>query len=104
MIWITVRPEGLTTLYSIIFLIGMTLIGTSTSMYAMVTRSYPSKVRSTGVGAAAGIGRVGAILSPALAGAVIALGLNMYTLVAMLVVPPIIIATILMRKTSWNED
>jgi AAHS family 4-hydroxybenzoate transporter-like MFS transporter len=36
---------------------------TQTTMYALATNVYPSAVRATGVGAAAGVGRVGAIAS-----------------------------------------
>ena len=102
--WVTARPQDLFILFGIVYLMGVTLSGVMASMYAMATQSYPSSVRSTGVGSAAGFGRVGAILSPALAGAAISLGLNMYTLVAVFVIPPIFIATVLLSKTTWRED
>ena len=104
LLWIVAQPQDLLLLFGIVFLIGVTLSGVTAAMYAMATQAYPSSVRSTGVGSAAGFGRVGAILSPALAGAAVASGLDMYTLLAVLVVPAIFIAAVFLMKTTWREE
>jgi AAHS family 4-hydroxybenzoate transporter-like MFS transporter len=52
----------------IIVVAGMFVIGTQTVLNNLVAVSYPTKIRSTGVGVYLGIGRVGAMLGPAIAG------------------------------------
>jgi AAHS family 4-hydroxybenzoate transporter-like MFS transporter len=51
---------------SIVVVLGLTgglINAVQTTMYALATQIYPTAVRATGVGAAASIGRLGAILS-----------------------------------------
>lgn len=52
-------------------LIGLFLIGCVAGLYALVSAVYAADVRSTGMGTAVGIGRVGAILAPLAAGALL---------------------------------
>ena len=104
LLWILVQPLELVFLFSIVFLIGVTLSGVTAAMYAMATQAYPSSVRSTGVGSAAGFGRVGAIVSPALAGAAISVGLDMYALLTVLVIPAMLIAAVFLKQTTWREN
>lgn len=54
---------------------GATTIGTMAIIHALAVEYYPSLVRSTGVGWAAGIGRIGAISGPVLGGALLGLAL-----------------------------
>jgi AAHS family 4-hydroxybenzoate transporter-like MFS transporter len=42
---------------------GFCLLGAQGSLYALAANVYPTNIRSTGVGAAAGFGRAGAIVS-----------------------------------------
>ena len=44
-------------------MLGFFLLGAQGSLYALATHIYPAQVRSTGLGAAAGVGRAGAIVS-----------------------------------------
>lgn len=59
-----------------LFLAGGASIGTLAIVHAFAVEYYPSVVRSTGVGFAAGIGRLGAIAGPSLGGALLALDLT----------------------------
>lgn len=49
-----------------------------TSLYALAAQMYPTALRSTGVGAAAGFGRTGAIVSSFVGAAILAVGWNFY--------------------------
>ena len=60
----------------LIFVIGFTLQGGYTGMYAVAAKIYPIEIRSTGVGWAIGLGRFGAVIGPAVAGFMIASGLS----------------------------
>ena len=55
------------------FLVGMFLIGTQSILNASTANVYPPIMRSTGVGWGFGIGRIGSVISPAIAGVLLAL-------------------------------
>lgn len=60
----------------IIFIIGLTQQGGYVGIYAMAAKLYPTHLRGTGVGWAIGIGRFGAVIGPAIAGYMIAMGVT----------------------------
>jgi len=59
-------------LFSLVFVAGAATIGTQILLYASVAQLYNMSVRSTGLGWASGIGRVGAIVGPTLGGILLA--------------------------------
>lgn len=59
----------------LLLIAGATTIGTLAVIHAYASISYPAHIRSTGVGWAAGIGRLGAIAGPMLGGSLLALDL-----------------------------
>lgn len=59
-------------LFSLVFVAGATTIGTQILLYASVAQLYNMSVRSTGLGWASGVGRVGAIVGPTLGGVLLA--------------------------------
>ena len=61
-------------LYILVFLAGAASIGSQMLLYSYVAQFYPLAVRSTGIGWASAIGRMGAIVGPILIGAL--LGMN----------------------------
>jgi AAHS family 4-hydroxybenzoate transporter-like MFS transporter len=61
-------------LMSTIFVAGFFVIGSQFCMNALAAGFYPTAVRSTGVGWALGIGRIGSIVGPVVGGLVISLG------------------------------
>ncbi|MBT7176119.1 MAG: MFS transporter [Gammaproteobacteria bacterium] len=65
-----------TILMALIFVIGISLQGGFTGMYAVAAKLYPTEIRSTGVGWAIGLGRFGAVLGPGIAGYMIAMGVS----------------------------
>lgn len=58
-------------LYTLIAIAGAATIGAQILLYTFVAQYYPSTVRSTGMGWASGIGRIGAIIGPVLTGALL---------------------------------
>ncbi|MCA1368659.1 MFS transporter [Bradyrhizobium sp. BRP14] len=64
-------PAGL--LFLIVFIAGATTIGTQILLYASVAQLYNLSVRSTGLGWASGVGRIGAIVGPTLGGVLLAM-------------------------------
>ncbi|GAA1124879.1 aromatic acid/H+ symport family MFS transporter [Citricoccus alkalitolerans] len=71
---------------------GATTIGTMAIIHALAVEYYPSLVRSTGVGWAAGVGRIGAISGPVLGGALLGLALPFQQNFLAVAVPGVIAA------------
>ncbi|HEY2173519.1 MAG TPA: aromatic acid/H+ symport family MFS transporter [Mycobacteriales bacterium] len=61
--------------YAIVLLAGVFVFSAQVLVYAWVGRLYPAAVRGSALGAASGVGRLGAITGPALGGALLAAGL-----------------------------
>jgi MFS transporter, AAHS family, 4-hydroxybenzoate transporter len=62
-------------LLAIIFLCGMTIIGSQTGANATCGKLYPARIRTSGLGWALGIGRLGGIAAPVLGGYLLTLGM-----------------------------
>ncbi|HEU0202372.1 MAG TPA: MFS transporter [Burkholderiaceae bacterium] len=62
-------------LYFVVCVVGASTLGTQVLAYAYAGEFYSTAMRSTGVGFAGGVGRLGAILGPILIGALVALQL-----------------------------
>ena len=56
--------------------LGACLYGGQTSLYALMTRSFPIQVRATGIGFVTGVGRVGGIIAPIVSGHLLGKGLG----------------------------
>jgi benzoate transport len=68
---------GTDLLLLVYFLLGFSLQGGFVGLYAVATRLYPTEFKTTGVGWAIGMGRVGGILAPLIGGFFISIGLNL---------------------------
>ncbi|RFS35170.1 aromatic acid/H+ symport family MFS transporter [Acinetobacter cumulans] len=62
-------------LYILVFLAGAASIGSQMLLYSYVAQFYPLAVRSTGIGWASAIGRMGAIIGPILIGGLLGMSL-----------------------------
>lgn len=82
------NQEGL--LLALTFIIGVLQQGGFTGLYAVAAKVYPTNIRTTGIGFAIGLGRLGAVGGPAIAGFLIAAGLSMSGLYYVFAVPMII--------------
>ncbi len=63
-------------LYILVFLAGVGVGGPQLAMNALASSYYPTALRGTGLGAALGVGRVGAILGPLIGGGLLAVGFS----------------------------
>lgn len=59
---------ALALLYVIVFIAGWCIVGSQPALNALSGSYYPTYIRSTGVGAGLGVGRIGAIVGPAIGG------------------------------------
>ncbi len=75
---------------AIVFLAGFGVIGGQTSANAVAAESYPTEVRSTGVGWALGIGRVGSIVGPMVAGVLVGMNVTPTMIFYLSAIPAVI--------------
>ena len=59
---------SLALLYVIVFIAGWCVVGSQPGLNALSGAYYPTYIRSTGIGAGLGVGRIGAIVGPAIGG------------------------------------
>ena len=78
--------------WGMLFFTGVTLLGAFGNLYNVALRIYPVQIRGTGIGWAAGLGRAGAVASPALAGLLIGAGLSMPSLFLLFGLPALVAA------------
>ncbi len=87
--------SSLTQMYLASALVGAFVIGCQGVLYAFGGIVYPTEVRATGVGVASAVGRVGAMLGPAIAGSLLTAGFGA-TGVISAAIPCIIISAVFM--------
>jgi predicted MFS family arabinose efflux permease len=90
MVFYAMVPNQLTLLLTYIFIIGVLMQGGFTGLYSAAAKAYPTAIRSTGIGWAIGLGRSGAVAGPAIAGYLIAAGLDMSALFYIYAIPMVI--------------
>lgn len=74
-------------MFVLIFLIGIFVQGGFNGIWPLLTRVYPTEIRTTGTGFAVGIGRFGAILGPTLFGYLVDSNLSIPTLFILFSLP-----------------
>ncbi|WKA59977.1 aromatic acid/H+ symport family MFS transporter [Planococcus shenhongbingii] len=79
-------------LYILVAIAGATTIGSQIVLYSYASQYYPIEIRSTGLGWASGIGRLGGILGPTLGGMILALNLPLNQNFMVLAIPAVIAA------------
>ena len=77
MIVFAIAPANLGLLLGLTLVIGIVQQGGFTGLYSAAAKAYPTQIRSTGIGWCIGLGRTGAVAGPAIAGYLIAAGLDM---------------------------
>lgn len=78
-------------------IIGLFQQGSMTGYYAIAARAYPTEIRTTGVGWGIGLGRIGAVVSPALTGLLLVWGWSMDGLYLFFAVPMLFVGWIATR-------
>lgn len=79
-------------LFLAVFVAGATTIGTQILLYASVAQLYTLSIRSTGLGWASGVGRIGAIVGPTFGGFLLARELPLQQNFAIFAIPAVISA------------
>jgi AAHS family 4-hydroxybenzoate transporter-like MFS transporter len=98
---------GVGGLMAVIALTGFCVLGTQFGINALAASYYPTSIRSTGVGWALGIGRIGSIVGPVVGGIVLALDWSIAEIFLVTAVPAVIAALgVLMLKllASGSEE
>jgi MFS transporter, AAHS family, 4-hydroxybenzoate transporter len=72
-----------------VLLAGFGIIGGQAATNALAAISYPTQIRSTGVGWASGIGRIGSIIGPSLAGILVGISGSTESIFYLAVIPPL---------------
>ena len=93
---ITISSLGFATnmflLYVLVALAGATTMGTQNLTNAYISQYYPASIRSTGLGWASGIGRIGGILGPTIGGILLASSLELQLNFMIFAIPGLIAA------------
>jgi MFS family permease len=84
--WVT----GDVLILGVLFLLGVGVQGGFVGLYAVAARMYPTEIRSTGLGWAIGIGRLGGIIGPIFGGFLVSLGLGMAGTFAVFAIPSLL--------------
>jgi len=79
-------------LFGIVFLAGIGVVGGQSAINALAATLYPTELRSTGVGSGLGIGRIGSIVGPTVAGILLGLRWTPHELFLAAAVPAVIAA------------
>lgn len=90
-------------IWSLAFLIGMTLNGAVANLVTLALTIYPSHVRATGLGWCTGLGRGGAIFSPAMAGFLLAVGVASPSLFLYFSLP-VLVAGLCVQRVVNNQS
>ena len=89
-------------IWVMLFVTGSTMFGAFGNLYNVSMIVYPVQVRGTGLGWSAGLGRAGAVMSPTLAGVLMAVGISVPSLFFLFAIPAFIagvcVAFIRMRE------
>ena len=72
---LSIKLESSLLVYAAVLLSGIFVFSAQVLVYAFVGHLYPPEIRGTALGAAAGVGRVGAIVGPFLGGALVTAGI-----------------------------
>lgn len=78
-------------------------VGGQTGINNLATLSYPPEMRSSGIGWAGGVGRIGGIVFPFLGGEALAMALPLETIMLATAVPALIVATLIFMLGVVNR-
>jgi MFS transporter, AAHS family, 4-hydroxybenzoate transporter len=91
---------SLALLFLVVFVAGLGVVGGQCGVNALAATYYPTDLRSTGIGSGLGVGRIGAIVGPVLAGELMSLQWSSYKLFMAAAVPALISA-LMMFAMRW---
>jgi len=74
---LAILPASYGLIVGVAFILGIVVQGAQAGLNALVADYYPTAIRSTGVGCALGVGRIGSIVGPVLGGVMLSLDWNL---------------------------
>lgn len=86
-------------LFVVVFLAGLGIVGGQAGLNALAATYYPTNLRSTGIGAGLGIGRIGAIIGPVVGGGLIGLHWSTERLFLAAAAPALISTVVMLAMT-----
>jgi len=86
-------------LTTVVFIAGVCVTGGQAAINALAATYYPTELRSTGIGAGLGVGRLGAVIGPTVASLLLGHGWSARDLFLAAAVPPLIAA---MAMIAWR--
>ena len=86
-----------------VFMAGAGIIGGQTAANALAAGSYPTKIRSTGVGWALGIGRIGSIIGPLVAAALLSMQVSVKGIFLISAIPALVAAGAIACFGPWRN-
>jgi len=87
-----------------VFLLGLFFQGGFVGLYALTSLSYEQKIRATGLGFSIGLGRLGAVFGPAIAGYLIASGTDLSISYLFFSMPVFLAVLLLFKSNLFNFD
>ena len=87
---------SLALLFLVVFLAGLGIVGSQSGLNALAVSLYPTDLRSTGIGSGLGVGRMGSIVGPVLAGQLISAQWTTRSLFLAAAVPALISALVML--------
>lgn len=90
-----IPPEAAVAFVAALVVWNFCQVGGQTGINNMATLGYPPEMRSSGIGWAGGVGRLGGIVFPALGGAALAAALPLQTIMTITAIPALIIAVLI---------
>jgi MFS family permease len=105
LLWVFAHTPGqMSVLIAASTVLGAFLYGGQTSLYALMTRSFPVQVRATGVGFVTGAGRWGSILSPIVSGDLLGAGFHHSLIATLMALGSLIGSVILLFAVQRRES
>ncbi len=105
LLWVFAHMPGqMSALVAASTVLGAFLYGGQTSLYALMTRSFPVQVRATGVGFVTGAGRWGSILSPIVSGDLLGAGFHHSQIATLMALGSLIGSVILLWAVRGRES
>ena len=104
---LTLLGHGAQPLFLIVAVVGASTLGTQILLYAYAGQFYPTAIRSTGLGFASGVGRIGAIAAPIVIGLLVSMKLPLvqnFLAIAMAAVIGGVAVALIKPKSSASTD
>jgi AAHS family 4-hydroxybenzoate transporter-like MFS transporter len=98
-----VSPEAAIAFVTALVVWNFCQVGGQTGINNLTTLSYPPEMRSSGLGWAGGIGRIGGIVFPALGGAALAAALPLETIMLATALPALVVAALIFALGIVNR-